>query len=65
MHTDCCSIAVARFNDTRLYAGCENGEVRCFDYSWRADKSIGTGEGGLTPQQKQAFAQAITAARRR
>ena len=59
------SIAVARFNDTRLYAGCENGEVRCFDYSWRADKAIGTGEGGLTPQQKQAFAQAITAARRR
>ena len=59
------SITAARFNETRLYAGCENGEVRAFDYSWRADRAIGTGEGGLTPQQKQALAKAITAARHR
>ena len=48
-------IFAARFDRTRIYAGCDNGEVRVFDYSSRPESAHAVGEGGFTPRQKQAL----------
>ena len=48
-------IFAARFDSTRIYVGCDNGEVRIFDYSSRADAAHAAVKGGFTPQQKQAL----------
>ena len=48
-------VFAARFDRTRIYAGCDNGEVRVFDYSSRPESAHAVGEGGFTPRQKQAL----------
>ena len=48
-------VFAARFDRTRIYAGCDNGEVRVFDYSSRPESAHAAGEGGFTPRQKQAL----------
>lgn len=53
-------VFAARFDRTRIFAGLDNGEVRVFDYSSRAAATLAGGEGGFTPQQKQALFRAFS-----
>jgi WD40 repeat protein len=54
-------------DEERLFAGCDDGTVRMYDYSAHAAISIRARQegGGFTAQQKQAFSAAVEAARRR
>jgi len=54
-------------DDTRVFAGCDDGTVHMYDYSQQAAEALHLREqgGGFSAQQKQALSAAVEAARRR
>ena len=70
----CCGLAnrlrvvfSAVCDDTRLFAGCDDGTVHLFDYSAAAnpESSVTGMAGGFSATQKAALAAALEAAQRR
>ena len=55
-------------DDERLYAGCDDGVIRCFDYSAQAQATLNkrnASSGGFTAAQQRALGAALQASRAR